>query len=427
MGFLLSMAVSRAFADYVISLPSEILGHGALSIGQANAVSVEQVSVTLLFRETWCEVSAEYRLFNYGKTLVLPLRIPLYSFDGGLKSFTGFLSWTVSIDGIKIPSGKLFFHTGDAPGDIAGYVQFSSDKPPLITVSDYTFELKLPEKQLSVVKLAYKIPLFYEIYGDKLHPLSTIYGPLQFLMDFRAMQSFGDGTIGELRILADARGLMDKSALLLQTILPEETSYSSWTGVFSYTATNLTAANTLPLCLSWDMSGYFNAAYILENRLPYKAVKKCVASSIMKTEKSKEFSLVYLFDNRFETSWSEGKKGTGEGEWIEITLAKGYLLSGIAAAAGYLRTDDTYYNNAVPVKLHIELIFPGGKKKTVVTELPKLPYNNSGFFGHIRKIAELDGMERVDKIKITILEAAPGKKYENTCISELYLIGGGKE
>ncbi|NPV02993.1 MAG: hypothetical protein HPY53_16590 [Brevinematales bacterium] len=423
---LLPCALSADF--YTVERPS-VIGTGALLVDGANAVTVDKAVFNLVFGESSCDVSVEYVLHNYGGTAAFPVSIPVYYLSDGApgKNWDAeeFSVPVVSADSIKIPCAGSTVLSQVSPGYIRDYMMISSDKPPLIGAYYYTFGVKIPPKQPSSVKVNYRVSLFHEVYMSSQYPLTDTYGYLQFLLDFRPLAGFGDGIIGELKIVADTSVFTGKSSGLVQTVFPEDALYSSWPGGFSYTVSNILIGEALPLYLAWDMSGYFNAGTIITHRLPADAVKKTVASTILnyKQDPFKEFSLTSLYDNRLDTCWSEGKKGSGVGEWIEVTIKKGYKVSAVAIATGYLKTENLYKKNSVPVKFRVDFIYPGGKVKSVTAELPKLPYNNMELYSHIRKLAELDAPERVDKIRITILDVSPGKKYDNACISELYILG----
>lgn len=406
---------------YTIERPS-IIGTGAILIDAPNAVRVEKAAFRLVFGEISCDVTAEYTLHNYGGTAAFPVHIPVYTFDGGEGEFS---APAVTAGNMKIPCAAGTPVTQYSPEYIRGYILYSSDKPPPVGAYYYMFSLKIPSKQSAVVRVTYRVALFREDYMNSQYPLSGTFGYSQFLLDFRPLAGFGDGNIGELKIVADTGVFAGKSSGLVQTVFPEDALYSAWQGGFSYTISNIHIIDALPLYLAWDMSGYLGASYIIAHTLPKEAFKKTVASTILnyKQDPFKEYSLTYLYDNRLDTCWSEGVKGSGEGEWIMITVAKGYKVSAIAIATGYLKTDNLYKKNSVPVKFRVDFIYPGGKTKSMTAELPKLPYNNMELYSHIRKLAELDAPERVDKIRITILGVSPGKKFDNACISELYILG----
>jgi hypothetical protein len=416
-------------ADYLTITRPSVIGTGAVLIDTPNAVKVEKAVFNLVFGDTFCDVTAEYTLHNYGGTASFPLHIPVYYFNDGIPDkkwgADEFSILAVAAGSIKIPCSDATQPAQYSPEYIRGYILYSSEKPPLIETYYYTFNLKIPSKQPLTVKVAYRAALFREDHINSQYSLSGTFGYSQFLLDFRPLAGFGDGVIGELKIVADTGIFAGKSSGLIQSVFPEDALYSAWQGGFSYTVSNLYITGALPLYLAWDLSGYLNASYIMKHTLPKEAVKKTVASTILnyKQDPFKEFSLTCLYDNRLDTCWSEGKKGSGEGEWIEVKVAKGYKVSAIAVATGYLKTENLYKKNSVPVKFRVDFIYPGGKVKTMTADLPKLPYNNMELYSHIRKLVELDAPERVDKIRITILGVSPGKKYDNACISELYILG----
>ncbi|OHD55666.1 MAG: hypothetical protein A2Y33_13610 [Spirochaetes bacterium GWF1_51_8] len=184
-----------------------------------------------------------------------------------------------------------------------------------------------------------------------------------------------------------------------------------------------------------DMDG--QDAELLGEILPKKVIVKLVSSSTLKPEGANNYSVKNVLDQKFSTCWAEGVKGQGIGEWIEISFSDGVYLEKIAIANGYLKTPDLTIKNSA-VKDYKLVLYFDEQVWTVKGEL--------GIWGtsHIELDTDqevrdyttvidlaggisIDGHELPDqpviKLRIYIESVYPGTKYEDTCISDIFLYG----
>ncbi len=117
-----------------------------------------------------------------------------------------------------------------------------------------------------------------------------------------------------------------------------------------------------------------------------------------------------VLDGKLETAWCEGVKGVGVGEWIRISNAaeKELEIIAIEVKGGYQADQKRLDNNGWPTELLIEC--EGG-------------YSQKVEFYDYDAVFLLDMPVKTDWVKLTILNAMPGEKYEDTCISEIRLLG----
>lgn len=133
------------------------------------------------------------------------------------------------------------------------------------------------------------------------------------------------------------------------------------------------------------------------------------ASSELKEETTTHYAGNVL-DKDLGTAWAEGVNGVGRNEWIklETTDRSNMDVSAIQFSMGYHKNNQALQNNGWPYKVHIET--EGG-------------YSQTAEFYDYTDIVVLDQAVTTSWIKITILEASTGKKYDDTCISEISLLG----
>ena len=117
-----------------------------------------------------------------------------------------------------------------------------------------------------------------------------------------------------------------------------------------------------------------------------------------------------VLDEDLTTIWCEGVEGVGVGQWIYLKTADNSDLdiSMITFYAGHHKSEDHLAKNGWPSSLLIE--GEDGFCQTV------------DLYDYIDTVV-LDRPFRSSWIKITILSAEAGYKYEDTCISEIQLCG----
>lgn len=111
-------------------------------------------------------------------------------------------------------------------------------------------------------------------------------------------------------------------------------------------------------------------------------------------------------DGNTGSCWSEGVKGLGIGENIEIHFNGNYKVSGMNIWVGHQKSQDLFYQNARPTALRVE----GSDGSSEI-------YYLEDKFGSQRVTFKTP--LTVNKVKLIVERVAPGNKYEDTCISEV--------
>lgn len=133
-----------------------------------------------------------------------------------------------------------------------------------------------------------------------------------------------------------------------------------------------------------------------------------VASSSL-TEFDMTHQPSFALDGDLYTAWVEGAQGDGLGEWIELR-ADGQPMEVVAMQlfTGYHKSDALMESNGRPVCLQIEA--SDGYSQEVYV------WGTGNVVCFTRPVT-------ASWIRITILEVESGTKYDDTCISEIQLIG----
>lgn len=115
-----------------------------------------------------------------------------------------------------------------------------------------------------------------------------------------------------------------------------------------------------------------------------------------------------IWDQNFETAWVEGASGYGLAEWIEMAASNPNDIEYISIANGYQKSEETYFENGRLSKYRID--FSTGDY--FISEA----FYASEIFSeeHIQLVEPI----RANSVRLTILEAVPGTKYEDLAITE---------
>ncbi len=119
-----------------------------------------------------------------------------------------------------------------------------------------------------------------------------------------------------------------------------------------------------------------------------------------------------ILDGDITTAWVEGVSGVGKGEWIKIYTSDGSKmeLSAVEIWHGYHKSQDLMEKNGIPTQLLIET------EDGLYQQAYPWSFSNDA-------VIKLDRPVEASWVKITILDAQAGTRYDDTCISEIRLIG----
>jgi len=245
-----------------------------------------------------------------------------------------------------------------------------------------------------------------------------------FIYDFRPAQFWDDGIIDELDVEIDANSVLrnnEKLNIYGHTFVENN-------GIFTCSYKNYDLKNAPYLKMAYSAGVTKSSSLISRYLVNKKHMKNVKVSSQLEGDYSKD----NLFDNDFSTAWVEGVNGQGVGQKIEIELAD-YRLGAISIVNGYTKSESLYYANSRIKRIRIDKEFlsyayptePDFERIEVeLKDLKYIPIDNNNFSAMTQTLADYgEGYVKVKKLTITILEVYPGTKYDDTCISEIFLLG----
>lgn len=155
------------------------------------------------------------------------------------------------------------------------------------------------------------------------------------------------------------------------------------------------------------------------------------ASSTLASAPHTSYAVENVLDGRSDTAWIEGQPGTGKGEWIEITFKPGAMVKGIGVLNGYTKSPAGLAENGHVRKLRLK--GPQSGEGSVWSEVMELSPPKPASARKDWRVADLvwvfdagDIATELKRVRFTIADAAPGTKFSDTAISEVFIYGWKK-
>lgn len=298
------------------------------------------------------------------------------------------------------------------------------DKQPIETRRNwYIADFSIPKGETLNLSVDYKVKNSFEDWSTS-KGFFAGYSERNLIYDFSPAQNWGDGIINSLTVEVDASDITNYNG----EVVLKGLELSNNSGKYYNEFTNFDLKNSNNLLITYKNENVKNSNFIIEHRIPSSEIKSIQVSS----ELEGDYSKMNLLDNNFNTAWVEGVSGNGIGEKIIIQLNH-YRLGAICIVNGYTKNSETYYsNNRIKrVKVEKEFVDYQDPNKTSVEvyeiDIKDIPFSNinlNNFYSLTSTIGDYgEGYAKIRSITITILEVYPGTKYNDTCISELYLLG----
>jgi hypothetical protein len=172
----------------------------------------------------------------------------------------------------------------------------------------------------------------------------------------------------------------------------------------STSTTVRTDANGVPIASPVDPS-----ASTTTTEPPLKVRPKAtLSSSALKGTSTASFQATNLVDGDLTTTWIEGVKGTGLGEWVRFEFSRPTVLARIEFANGYQK--DAARFAAHPRVGLVNVEFSSGEAYLVeLQDTQELQYI-------------LPASEAIEWVKLVIVSVYPGETNEDTALTEVRLL-----
>ena len=117
-----------------------------------------------------------------------------------------------------------------------------------------------------------------------------------------------------------------------------------------------------------------------------------------------------LLDEDPGTLWAEGAKGTGAGEWVELSFPPETPVHAFLVTPGNPKSAKLYKANARPRKARLDLRLHDGRRMGYELDFPRdFPAGGAIYVSYERQFA-------VKSAKLTVLTVWPGSRYRDLCM-----------
>ncbi|MFM2393890.1 MAG: hypothetical protein RLZZ546_1872 [Bacteroidota bacterium] len=433
---LFSFAVFLNLSTYANGGPvdwSTVLKTGRIQLIKDKFVNIvrEDLSVIIEDDYTYVKVKYAFKNMNVDKDTItygFPVDIIQDAYEGDFNLNSNDLKdISFLLNGSKLPIKKHFDlgvnNLENQPYPLNMHYRRNWYLVDLIVLGNSDFDL--------IVE--YKVKNYYIDHGIS-KSFFTSYDKRNFIYDLSPAFHWGDGDIKELNITAD----LSKINCHADSIkVMNFKNFKNQNGIYQAKFSNFKLNKISPFIIEYENKINKLSKDIAENDFTKKYLKSIESISNLKGN----YEIKNLIDRDFNTAWAEGKEDSGLGEKIIINL-NDCTINAICLINGYAKNEETFYNNNRIKKARIEFEFvkEGDLDDNYADELSKefefvefadLPYKsvNKDNFAHLISIVADFGYlsMKMRKITLTILEVYKGKKFNDTCLSEIYLLGYDKE
>ncbi|MCP3136407.1 NADase-type glycan-binding domain-containing protein [Pyxidicoccus xibeiensis] len=146
------------------------------------------------------------------------------------------------------------------------------------------------------------------------------------------------------------------------------------------------------------------------------------ASSVLADAKAPgRYGLANLLDEDPGSIWAEGAKGSGVGEWVELSFPPDTPVHSFLVMPGNPKSAKLYKANARPRKAKLELKLAEGRKLDYVLDFPRdFPVGGAIYVHYRRQFA-------VKSARLTVLTVWPGSRYRDLCLGDFVPVFRGPE
>jgi len=278
----------------------------------------------------------------------------------------------------------------------------------------------LLKKGRNYISVSYTSSTVYSDSSTSKSP-KVYYSDRFFYYDFSPASGWGNGRAKKLTVSIDTTMIKSKAEKLYVTGLRGIRKVRNGFRSISY---NHQMNNQLEITYSLD-------SYLTTRDFKKKIIKikpsAIKTSSFLKSEDRNykdKYNGKKAFDGNLNTSWVEGAKGLGKGQWLEVYFKKPITFYTIAIANGYAKNRSLYNMNAKIKKLKVEIT--ASESHTIIMTFDNIAYpqvsKKTNLFAYLQLSYRGSNVSDVRKIRFTILDVYPGTKFKDTSISEIFFI-----
>lgn len=393
-------------------------------------IDLRQETLQVTIDGDWASVRAEYRLLNQGAAATVAYGFPVDYVNP---------EWCNDCDDVsdeeKVAAGK---HLRDvrieANGKILATREVAEQKPPAdIPPPEFLrtwilTELAFGPSELAIVTVSYRVRNRLDDWSYSTN-FAPLYSPRRFRYQLSPSGNWGSGRVGQLDISVNIAKLTQLGGKIAK-VAPA--GYTHQDNQLRWRFTDVDLSRATDLEIEYDDSARLLSEFVAEYRLPKTLITQAKASSTLdQPAGSGRHDIAMMLDGDLDTAWCEGIAGAGAGQTLTFDFEHDTVVSGIGIVNGYTKSPDVYLGNGRVRNLSVATVVrregaePVTEKSSV--SLPERDFrqlNRQAPARFVDWVADFGDISRVKNgVTLTIDAAAPGAKYPDTCISEIYFVG----
>lgn len=256
------------------------------------------------------------------------------------------------------------------------------------------------------------------------------YTDRMFFYNLEPSKNWGNGIVKDFSYTIDFSQLSEIGGTV--KALPPGGEYDNY--IFTFTSNNMDLNRNTEIFFTYDIKDYLKSQFYHEQLIPNSSIKSISTSSTLPRGRTWTYNAENLIDKNYQTVWVEAASDSGIGETIEIEL-ENFSIGYIGIVNGFNHSREFYNNNSRALKIKYELYLDEDGpynwfSKDVIegqSDIKDLGFNvinANNISKYAQRIASFGEVGvPTTKIRLTILNAIDGEKYQDLCISEIVILG----
>ena len=368
-------------------------------------ISLKKENLTLRFVDDSVIVDCDYILYNKSNAT----KQIEFAFNITDSSNDSLIYYSIYLNGEKIPSN---FHRETSWDEIESVYKFWE-----------LSKLTLASKKESKVSVTYRV----QTSNDGMH-YANKFNDNSFIYNLYPALSFGNGIIEDFNITVDVSDILSWGGKV-KKIEGVDLGFKDSDRIISRHYSNFDLNKNRQLKITYNIKNWYFKD-LLERYPAYPAIR----ADTELTEGKTLYAASNMSDYNCDTAWVEGKSDFGKGQRIKISV-KGWITQ-VLLVNGFRKTEKTFYeNNRIKrIALYVdgkklgEMEFPDRKycRVDMTNILDEGELLNLGNFFTDENLGKTLQSGRTfapeSDIEIEILDVYRGTKYNDTCVSDIYVI-----
>lgn len=147
------------------------------------------------------------------------------------------------------------------------------------------------------------------------------------------------------------------------------------------------------------------------------------ASSTLPADNLKSYEVEHILDGKFDSVWSEGVSGLGEGEYIYFEFDAPVYITKMELWIGHHGSQELFEKNAVPTEYVLEYDYGNDKVSYETETVYPSACGESVTITRPDAYSNLEEFYPTDRLVFTISAARTGTKWEDTCVTDVKFYG----